>query len=99
MIAVSTLSTALKILRTGKPSYLFSKFVVNERKTALIQKTRKCLSREGFVSRAVSLVNRIGISILDERSVREWVLTNINVKPKPSGKSLRFGGKCVNSQA
>ena len=100
MIAVSTLSTALKILRTGKPSYLFSKFGMNDRKTALVQKTRKCLSSEGFVSRAVSLVNRMGISILDEGSgrvekgrIQEWVLANINVKPKPSVKSLRFGGK------
>ena len=73
---------------------------MNNRRTALIQKTRKCLSNEGFVSRAVSLVNKMGLSILDERSVRvekgrirEWVLANINVKPKPSVKSLRFGGK------
>ena len=97
LIANSTLNTALKIIRTGKPSYLASKFVMNERSTAYIQPVRKSISSEGFINRALSLLNKAGPSIFtsisareSKKKVREWVLRNIEIKPKPKVKDMRF---------
>ena len=97
MIAVSTMTTAVKIIKTKKPRFLHSRFVINERKTALIQPLRKSLSCEGFVNRAISLINKMGLEVLDTRTdaqakrmIREWVFKNISVKPRPMLQNMRF---------
>ena len=98
MIAVSTMTTAVKILKTKKPSFLYSRLVINERKTALIQPLRKGQSCEGFVHRAISLLNKMGLEILNtttdaqaSRKIRTWVSKNIEVKPRRTLQSMRFG--------
>ena len=97
MVASSTLNTALKILRTKKPTFLYSKFNLNQRSTAFIQPLRKSICREGFVDRAISLLNMAGASLRHEstekvskKMVNDWVKKHIDIKPKPSSKNFRF---------
>ena len=97
MVASCTLNTALKILRTKKPTFLHSKFNLNQRSTAFLQPMRKRVCREGFVNRAITLLNMAGTSFQHECSekeskklVNEWVKENIDIKPKPTSKTIRF---------
>ena len=97
MVASSTLNTALKILRTKKPTFLYSKFNINQRSTAFLQSLRKRVCREGFVNRAITLLNMAGTSFKQECTekesktlVKEWVKANIDIKPKPTSKNIRF---------
>ena len=106
LIANSTLNTALKIIRTGKPSYLASKFVMNERSTAFIQPIRKSISGEGFINRSLSLLNTAGPNIFismsareSKKKVRDWVLKNIEIKPRPRLKDMRFSNYSRHEQA
>ena len=96
-IAYSTLTTAFKILSTKKPDFLYRKFKRNERDTAFLLQKRKGLSKEGFVYRAICLLNQVGDEILQSNSEKEfksrtrsWVKVNIDIKPKNSQKSMRF---------
>ena len=96
IIACSTMTTAVKIVKTQRPVYLHSKFVRNERSTAFLQPRRKQYSCEGFINRSISLLNRFGMSELDsltesnyKKKIKSWVQTNISVKPKVSNP--RFG--------
>ena len=80
--------TALKILRTKKPTFLHSKFNLNQRSTAFIQPLRKSICREGFVDRAISLLNMAGASLRHEstekvskKMVNNWVKKHIDIKP------------------
>ena len=98
MIALSTLTTSYKILRTGKPEFLRCKFVRNERNTAFIQQNKIGIAKEGFVYRAIVLLNKIGDEILNASSeqifkakARKWVKNNISVKPDKGFKSMRLG--------
>ena len=97
MVASCTLNTALKILRTKKPTFLHSKFKLNQRSTAFLQPMRKRVCREGFVNRAITLLNMAGDSFQQEttekvskKMVNEWVKENIDIKPKKTSKSSRF---------
>ena len=97
MIARSTIDTAVKIIRTEKPSYLFSKFVRNERNTAFLQPLRKGISSEGFINRSIGLLNKMGMAALEantekesKRHVYNWVKRNVEVKPKTNNKNIRF---------
>ena len=58
---------------------------------------RKRVCREGFVNRAITLLNMAGTSFQHECSekeskklVNEWVNKNIDIKPKPTSKNIRF---------
>ena len=97
MVASSTLSMALKILRTKKPTFLYSKFNLNQRGTAFLQPMRKSICRESFVDRAITLLNMAGASLrcectekVSKKLINEWVKKNIDIKPKPTSKSVRF---------
>ena len=97
MVASSTLSMALKILRTKKPTFLHSKFNLNQRGTAFLQPMRKSICRESFVDRAITLLNMAGASLrcvctekVSKKLINEWVKENIDIKPKPTSKSVRF---------
>ena len=97
IVASSTLNTALKILRTKKPTFLHSKFNLNQRSTAFLQPLRKSVCREGFVDTAITLLNMAGDSFQQEttekvskKMVNEWVKENIDIKPKKTSKSSRF---------
>ena len=70
---------------------------INERKTALLQPLRKSLSREGFVNKAILLINKMGLGVLNTRTdaqakrmIREWVSKNISVKPRQMLQNMRF---------
>ena len=91
--AILTIRLALRILRTGKPSYLAARFVHNPQRrrrkgTLVVPRLRLNVSHEGFLSQAIHLVNKLPTEIVEESSVtkqkrlvREWALVNIQVKP------------------
>ena len=87
-------------LSSKKPDYLYKKFQRNQRNTAFIVQNRKGISREGFVYRAICLLNKIGSDILNSHSITEfkrnakdWVKKNIQVKPRSCQKNMRFNQK------
>ena len=97
MIAYYTLTTAYKIISSGKPSFLFSKLRRNQRDTAFLQHRRKGISKESFIPRAIYLLNKIGKDIWNlesekefKKEARSWVKSNICIKPKSETKSMRF---------
>ena len=97
MIANSTLNTTVKIIRTGQPVFLSSRFKLNGRGTAYLQPVRKGISCEGFVNRAITLLNKAGPRTFEsntvagsKKKIKAWVSENINIKPKPSVKNHRF---------
>ena len=80
MIARSTIDTAVKIIRTEKPSYLFSKFVRNKRNTAFLQPLRKGISSEGFINRSKGLLNKMGRQhwkLIRKRNLRDKCTTGL----------------------
>ena len=100
IIAYSSMVTAFKIIRSKKPTYLYSKFNLNDRGTAFLQTKKKSRTCEGFVERSVKLLNRFGVSNLQsiatesqfKKRIKAWVKENIEVKPKKSEKAVRFNG-------
>ena len=105
MIAMSTMTTAVKILKTKKPVFLFSRLVVNERKTAIIQPLRKSLACEGFIYRAATLLNKMGLKVIDtqtdvqaKRMIRDWVINNISFKPRQMLQNMRFNQVIIRPQ-
>ena len=92
--AHSTIMLAKKIITDRKPQYLADQFQVsNETNTRnrthlMLPKVSLSASREGFVYRAIKLVNMLPTSLWKEESMqsfkeklREWIKSNIRIKP------------------
>ena len=73
-------------------------------------KTQKTGSRappgEGFIKRSLSLLNTAGPNIFismsareSKKKVRDWVLKNIEIKPRPRLKDMRFSNYSRHEQA
>ena len=96
MIAFQTMMMMQKILQSKKPTYLANKITECEGERHLRGGSR-CLntpnlslsiSREGFVNRGTTLMNMLDATVrcqptiaLFKTSLREWVKSNISIKP------------------
>ena len=92
--ALQIMRLALRMIRTGKPTYLVKKL---ERNTTnygracshfRVPRVRLNISHEGFINQAIRLMNQLPLSIIDETSInrqkaqlRAWVTENIRVQP------------------
>ena len=97
LIAYHTALLAQKVVNVGKPSYLKDKFQVKNlgmnlrgNYGSIKQKNKKlAISREGFVYRGVTLLNKMSDELRTEEKLnkfkvglRKWVIENIPAKPK-----------------
>ena len=96
MIAFQTLVMTHKILKSKKPTYLASHMTMNLNSKELRNgqmlnhpKTSLAISREGFIQRGITLMNKLDKSARQEcntkkfkETVKKWVKDNINEKPK-----------------
>ena len=97
MIAFQTIIMSFKVIKFRKPGYLSKKF--QERKTqqnirgmssGLSQpKLSLSISKEGFVNRGITLMNKLDDSLRSEQNLdkfktglQKWVKHNISAKPK-----------------
>ena len=97
MIAFQTIIMSFKVIKFRKPGYLSKNF--QERKTqqnirgissGLIQpKLSLSISKEGFVNRGITLMNKLDDSLRSEQNLenfktglQKWVKNNISAKPK-----------------
>ena len=93
LAALSILTLAIRVLHTGKPTYLADRFKSYEsrgRSQQLLQvpKLRLSLSHEGFINQAIRLINKLPLIIINEpsnnkrkRLLKDWVKNNIMIKP------------------
>ena len=91
--AIHTLRLAIRIVRSGRPSYLAKRLVpcqgtVRRPKRLKVQCCRLNISHEGFIQQATMLLNKLPDMIWDEQSptrlkslLRSWVSENVSVKP------------------
>ena len=106
MVAHQTAVSAYKIIKTGKPTYIAAKLKVRPANLntrygrGTVQPPRYSLNiaREGFVYRAAAIYNKLDESLRNEEKfqrfksgVREWVKTNIEIRPKPMFPSILAG--------
>ena len=97
MIAYHTTVLAHKIVRTGKPSYLKERLVERSgvmnlrrgQRNVIQRNVKLAISKEGFIYRGASLLNRLGEELRNEEKLvrfkvglRKWVIENIPIKPK-----------------
>ena len=98
MIAYHSSVLAYKIINSGKPSYLAQRLQQRSEDKGLrgrlgsIQQVKKSLSisKEGFVYRGVSLMNKLDDNLRNEpklqkfkAGIRQWVKKNVAIKPSP----------------
>ena len=93
LAALSILTLALRIIRTGKPKYLADRLIVHDsrgRSSSLlvVPNLRLNQSHEGFINQATRLVNQLPLDIKAEPSVarqkkllKAWVHSSIQAKP------------------
>ena len=107
MIAFQTIVMTYKILKTKKPSYIASKF--QDKSSQRHLRSAKCLyqpnqslsiTKEGFVSRGLTLMNMLDISLQAEpklekfkTKLEEWVKRNIATKPSSKYPDLGRRGE------
>ena len=103
MIGFQTIMMASRITKSKKPDYLSHRFQERQRGEGLRGRSGYLLqpnlsltiSREGFVNRAITLMNMLDESVRNEsnpevfrRRVYEWVKKNIDIKPKNRFQTL-----------
>ena len=106
MVAYQTAVTTYKIVKSGKPSYIADKMrqrnLVTRHGDCTVLQPRYSLNiaREGFVYRGAALFNKLGESLRKESKllkfktdVREWVKTNISIRPKQLFQSIAAGNQ------
>ena len=92
LAALSILTLALRILRTGKPTYLAERLKSHEsrgrtQQLLLVPNLRLNLSHEGFINQAARLVNKLPLHITSASVSRQklmlkaWVSSNVLSKP------------------
>ena len=93
LAALSIITLALRILRTGRPKYLADRPIVHDSRgrssqLLVVPSLRLSQSHEGFVNQATRLVNQLPLDIKTEPSVarqkrllKSWVSSNILAKP------------------
>ena len=79
MIAFQTIMMAWKIMKTKQPEYLARNMNTNTRiaRSGIqihIPKTNLAISREGFVQRGISLINKLDQSIKQETDLNKFKL-------------------------
>ena len=97
-----------KIVRSDKPSYLASNMKVKQLNhntrlgggTLKLPRYKLNIAREGFIYRGAYIYNKLDESLRSEHKlekfktgVREWIKTNINIKPTPSCPSISSGSR------
>ena len=103
MIGYQTIMMSSRIIKSKKPVYLSKRFQERQRGEGLrgglgylLQPSLSLtISREGFVNRAITLMNMLDESVKNESSpgvfrkkVHEWVKKNIDIKPKNRFQTL-----------
>ena len=98
MTAYHTTVLAYKIVKAGKPSYIKERLqekkcgidLRNKHRSILVNNKKLAISREGFIYRAATLLNKIGEELrLEEKlgkfkmNLKKWILENISIKPRP----------------
>ena len=106
MVAYQTAVSTYKIIKSGKPSYIAAKMNLrhtnlNTRQGVdIVQHPRYTLNiaREGFIYRGATIYNKLDECLRNETKlqrfkdgVREWVKTNITIRPKPTFQSILAG--------
>ena len=107
MIAFQSLVMTYKIVKTKKPTYLSNKLKENTNPIVLRGGSQSLshpnqslsISKEGFINRGLTLMNMLNNSLRCEPElvnfklgVREWVKSNIEIKPVPNFPVLGRGG-------
>ena len=107
MIAFQTLMMTYKIVKSKKPTYLSNRLKENTNDRVLRGGSQSLshpnqslsISREGFINRGLTLMNMLNNSLRCEPEVenfklgvREWVKSNIQIKPVPKFPVLGGGG-------
>ena len=98
MIAYHTTVLAYKIVKVGKPSYIRERLqekkcgigLRNKHRSIIVNNKKLAISREGFIYRAATLLNKIGEELRAEEklgkfkmNLKKWILENISIKPRP----------------
>ena len=105
MIAFQTLVMTYKIVKTKKPTYLSNKLKENTNQRVLRGGSQSLIhpnqslsiSKKGFIKRSLTPMNMLNNSLRCELvnfklGVREWVKSNIQIKPVPKFPVLGGGG-------
>ena len=97
MVAYQTAVSTYKIVKSGKPSYIATRWRGRELNTDTRQgagvlippRYRLNIAREGFVFRGATIFNKLDVNLRKEtklsifkEGVRKWVKQNISIKPK-----------------
>ena len=106
MVAYQTALSTYKIVKSGKPSYIAAKMKLRQMNlntrqgVGTVQRPRYTLNiaREGFIYRGATIYNKLDECLRNETKlqrfktgVREWVKTNITIRPKPTFQSILAG--------
>ena len=98
MIAFQTAVLGFKIMKARKPSYISQRMQRKEIRLNLredlgklvVQRRKLGITREGFICRAITLLNSLGEDLRNEDKLerfkvglKRWVKTNIPTKPRP----------------
>ena len=106
MVAYQTAVSTYKIVKSGKPSYIATRWRGRELNTDTRQgagvlippRYRLNIAREGFVFRGATIFNKLDVNLRKEtklsifkEGVRKWVKKNISIKPKAHFQNIPAG--------